>query len=178
MNKNLENPSRRRLFRGKIAKQPSSLRLPWIKSENNFTEHCNQCGDCLSACESKIIKLDESGFPKIDFSQDECTFCGKCQDVCHQPLFIDNNLVKEKNIPPWPATLIINNKCFAQNNIFCQSCQDVCDSSAITFSNKSSSIPEPTVNLSNCNQCGACISICPQQAISLNLHNEIEVTHV
>ena len=178
MTKQLENPSRRRLFRGKLTKQTPPLRLPWIKSERAFSELCNQCGDCVAACESNIIKTDDSGFPFIDFSQDECTFCGKCQEVCQQPLFIDKNTIKADNIKPWPATLEISNKCLAQNNILCQSCQDVCDTRAITFSYKTSSIPEPSVNLADCNQCGACISTCPQQAITLNLDNQFEVAHV
>lgn len=178
MTKSLENPSRRRLFRGKLQQQAPSLRLPWIKNESIFTELCNQCGDCITVCESKIIKADESGFPSIDFSQDECTFCGKCQEVCHQPLFIDKESITTNNIKPWQATLEISNKCLAQNNILCQSCQDVCDPRAITFSYKTSSIPEPSVNLTDCNQCGACISTCPQQAISLNIEHQIEVTHV
>jgi ferredoxin-type protein NapF len=176
MNNKLENPSRRRLFRGKLSQQPPALRLPWINSESDFVEKCNQCGDCIDACESKIIKLDDSGFPTIDFTLDECTFCGKCQEVCQQPLFINKDLIEQEKIQPWPATLEISNNCFAQNNILCQSCQDVCDSKAISFSYKSSSIPEPNVNLIDCNQCGACISICPQQAIKLNI-NQQEVIH-
>lgn len=177
MKRVLENASRRRLLRGKLAQKIPPHRLPWIKSENTFTTLCNQCGDCLATCENNIIKTDESGFPFVDFAQDECTFCGKCQEVCHQPLFIDKNLVKADKIYPWPATITINNKCLAQNNILCQSCQDVCDPRAITFSHKTSSIPEPTVNVTDCNQCGACISTCPQQAISLTLNNSFETSH-
>ncbi|MEW6992166.1 ferredoxin-type protein NapF [Colwelliaceae bacterium 6441] len=177
MTKTVENPSRRRLFRGRLAQQPPSLRLPWIKSESIFVEHCSQCNDCVSTCESKIIKSDDLGFPTIDFSKDECTFCGKCQDVCQQPLFIDKAVVKAENIQPWPATLEISNKCLAKNSILCQSCQDVCDTNAISFSYQSSSIPEPSVNLTDCNQCGACISTCPQQAITLNIHHQLEIAH-
>lgn len=177
MNKIVENPSRRRLFRGKLSQQPPALRLPWIKSESTFNALCNQCGECVSACETNIIKTDELGFPFVDFSHDECIFCGKCQEVCHQPLFIDKNVIEADNIQAWPATLTINNKCLAQNNVLCQSCQDVCDTRAITFSYKTSSIPVPSVNLTDCNQCGACISTCPQQAITLTLDNQHEVTH-
>ncbi|MDO6446370.1 ferredoxin-type protein NapF [Colwellia sp. 1_MG-2023] len=178
MTQPLENPSRRRLFKGKIAKQPSLPRLPWVKSESSFTELCNQCGDCISVCETNIIKKDELGLPFVDFNTDECTFCGKCQEVCQQPLFLDKNIIESNQVQPWPGTITINQTCLAQNNIMCQSCQDVCDTRAILFSYKSSSIPEPSINLTDCNQCGACISTCPQQAITLNLANNIEVAHV
>lgn len=176
MTNNLDNPSRRSLFRGKLTQPSPSLRLPWIISEQHFVSHCTQCGDCISACETNIIKKDDAGFPTIDFSENECTFCNKCQTSCEQPLFINKNDVAAENILPWPAQLTISAKCLASNNIYCQSCQDVCDTSAITFDFKSSSIPTPSVNLADCNQCGACISTCPQDAISIAL-TQIEVVN-
>lgn len=177
MTQPLENPSRRRLFRGKVTKQPSLPRLPWIINENTFTELCNQCDNCILVCESNLIKKDELGFPFVDFSTDECTFCGKCQEVCQKPLFLDKNTIESNQLQPWPGTITINQKCLAQNQIMCQSCQDVCEPRAISFSYKTSSIAEPTINLADCNQCGACISTCPQQAITLDLANNIEVVH-
>ncbi len=171
MKQQLDNPSRRRLFRGKLSQPVAKLRLPWIIGEQDFLEHCTQCGDCLNACETKILIKDENGFPQVDFSIDECTFCGKCQSNCQQPLFI----AKEQQIPPntpWPAQLTINNSCLAENNIFCQSCQDACAIDAISFDFKQRSIPAPQVALSACNQCGACISSCPQQAITLNVETQ------
>lgn len=177
MKQSVENLSRRRLLKGRTASQKPALRLPWIINEQTFLEQCNQCGDCVPVCESKIITQDEFGFPFIDFSNDECTFCRKCIDVCSKPLFVTKAAIEDQKIPPWPATLTINDKCFAQNHIYCQSCQDVCDSAAIEFNFTQSSIPQPSINLNNCNQCGACISTCPQQAISLKLNNVIEVSH-
>ena len=172
---NLDNPSRRRLFRGKIVQPAPSLRLPWIINEAHFIDNCTQCGDCITACETNIITKDESGFPKIDFSENECTFCNKCQDSCQQPLFIDKDNRVANNILPWPATLSINEKCLAKNQIYCQSCQDVCETKAITFS-FNSSIPTPSINLADCTQCGACISTCPQESILLNI-DKIEVVN-
>ena len=64
----IKNPSRRGLFRGKI-RQENVLRLPWVISEQAFTQHCTQCQDCLTACETDIIVRDKQGFPKIDFSR-------------------------------------------------------------------------------------------------------------
>jgi len=162
----LVNPSRRRLFRGKIQKK-NVLRLPWVISEQIFTEQCTQCQNCISACETQIIVKDERGFPKIDFSQGECTFCSKCEESCKQPLFIE----QKNDIKPWPAMVDINDKCLAKNNIYCQSCRDECEPNAIKFSymanGEVSSIPQPKISLNDCTQCGACISSCPQMAIKV-----------
>ncbi len=167
---NLANPARRRLFRGKINSSPV-LRLPWVISEQVFTEQCTQCENCIKACETQIIVKDERGFPKIDFSQGECTFCQKCQQSCEQPLFVEPN----ENKTPWPIALNISDKCLAKNNIYCQSCRDECEPNAIKFSylvnGKASVIPQPEIKLDDCTQCGACISSCPQTAITL-LFNE------
>ncbi|SES79297.1 ferredoxin-type protein NapF [Thalassotalea agarivorans] len=156
------NFSRRRLFKGKI-KADNALRLPWVISEQHFLEHCEQCGKCVDACETSIIKPDIDGFPKVDFSSNECTFCNACIDVCPQPLF-----KADKSDKPWQALVEINDKCLAKNDIFCLSCQDACEPRAITFDIASSSIPQPTLDTSLCTQCGACVSTCPQDAVSVN----------
>ncbi|WP_440876405.1 ferredoxin-type protein NapF [Thalassotalea sp. PLHSN55] len=166
----IKNPSRRNLFRGKI-KQEHALRLPWVVSEDVFTQHCNQCQDCLSVCETNIIVRDKQGFPKIDFNRGECTFCNACVEACEQPLFKE-----EKNSAPWPAHINISNKCLATNNIYCQSCQDVCETRAIRFKFVNSSIPQPELNLTDCTSCGACITTCPQDAI--NFIDEMETPYV
>jgi ferredoxin-type protein NapF len=160
----LANPSRRRLFKGKLQKE-KVLRLPWVISDQVFTDQCTQCGDCIAVCETQIIVKDTLGFPKVDFSRGECTFCQKCLNQCEEPLFL-----KEKtDINPWPATIDINDKCLAKNNIYCQSCRDECEPNAIKFSyivnGETSVIPQPSINLDDCTQCGACISSCPQSAI-------------
>lgn len=153
------------------------MRLPWVINEAVFTSGCTQCQDCISCCESNIIVKDEDGFPKIDFSQGECTFCDKCVEVCQQPLFsgtfsemqsIESNNSEQSNKKAWPATLEISSKCLAKNNIYCQSCRDECETNVIKFSYLDSSIPQPSLNDLDCNQCGACIKTCPQSAIAFN----------
>ena len=123
----IKNQSRRSLFRGKI-RHEQALRLPWVMSEEAFTQDCNQCQDCVSACETNIIVRDQQGFPKVDFSRGECTFCKACIDICEKPLFKE-----DRTAAPWPAQINISNKCLATNNIYCQSCQDVCEPRAIRF---------------------------------------------
>ncbi|MBU2924777.1 ferredoxin-type protein NapF [Colwellia sp. 4_MG-2023] len=171
-NKRVDNPARRRLLRGRIHTK-QVLRLPWVVNESVFTSGCTQCQDCINSCETKIITKDEEGFPTVDFSLGECSFCNKCIDACEQPLFsgdfIDNENTKDKiaqNNKPWPVNIDISDKCLAKNSIYCQSCREECETSAIKFHYLNSSIPEPSINDVDCTQCGACISKCPQDAIS------------
>ena len=155
------------------------MRLPWVINEAVFTSGCSQCQDCINSCESNIIVKDEGGFPKIDFSLGECTFCNKCIEVCKQPLFsstfpdiksIEANATEDKaltdNKKAWPVTLEISDKCLAKNNIYCQSCRDECETSVIKFSYLDSSTPQPSLNDLDCTQCGACIKTCPQDALA------------
>ncbi|MFD2167994.1 ferredoxin-type protein NapF [Thalassotalea euphylliae] len=167
------NPARRRLFKGRVNSLASTpkLRLPWVISEQVFVEQCTQCNACVDNCETKIIKKDDFGFPYVDFSQDECTFCNQCQSHCEQPLFIDKT--EQSNTLPWHASISISDKCLAENNIYCQSCRDVCDSRAIKFSYSNGPIPTPDITLSDCSQCGACVSTCPQNAIAIQIKEVI-----
>ena len=171
----LVNPKRRNLFGGKI-RQKKHLRLPWVSDNQTFIDQCNQCGDCLAACENKIIVKDEQGYPKIDFSLGECSFCQKCIKSCAQDFFVNvptSTTNDDKEKMAWPISFNINEQCLAKNQIYCQSCQDACQPQAIIFSHligeEIKAIPEPKLNITDCNQCGACISACPQQAITFNI---------
>ena len=168
----LENPARRRLFRGKLNQKPE-LRLPWIINEAVFTSGCDQFQDCIKACETQIIVRDDLGFPKIDFSKGECTFCQLCIQSCEKPLFKPQALIDARREEPWPAELGINNKCLAKNEIYCRSCQDVCETQAISFSYQETSIAKPEITLADCSQCGACVATCPQDSISFTFINEV-----
>jgi ferredoxin-type protein NapF len=156
--------ARRNLFRGKKISTPSAIRLPWVINEQHFIEACVQCGDCVTSCEENIIVKGDGGFPEIDFSKGECSFCQKCIDVCEQPLFVDK---RDKNSLPWQLDIKIKSNCLAMNQVVCQSCQDSCEPEAISFEYLQSKTPQPKIELDKCNGCGACISICPQSAIEL-----------
>ena len=158
-------------MRGSI--KPQQLpRLPWAIAEQEFLAGCNQCGKCIDVCESKIISRDKQGYPFVDFDHNECTFCMKCIDVCNEPLFQITNIDTAPQIKPWSGDFSINEKCLASNNIYCQSCRDVCDVNAITFQYKTSTIPEPILNINDCSQCGAFVTVCPQDAIAFHLKKD------
>lgn len=157
---NAIDQTRRRFLRGAV-KQPRLPRLPWSVPEEQFLNGCQQCNKCSEVCETQIIKRDKQGFPFVDFDHDECTFCHKCIDICPADIF-----VTDKSQKPWPGIFSINQQCLATQQIYCQSCRDACDSKAITFHYVNSAIPTPKLNTEQCNQCGACVSVCPQDAIS------------
>jgi len=157
--------ARRRFFTASVKQvDPTTLRLPWSKSEDNFTQNCTQCQKCLPVCETNIIKRDRQGFPYVDFSQDECTFCQKCVDVCEVDMFDDPSTTKA-----WHAEVLISDKCLAKNNIYCQSCRDVCDARVINFPLALNQTPQPEIIQQDCTACGACVSTCPQDAMTLSL---------
>jgi len=167
---------RRKFLSGNVH-QEQVLRLPWVISASDFEMQCTKCQACVAACETEIIVLDEQGYPKVEFSKGECTFCQKCIQSCPEPLFsIPKKPISPDRLhhypPPWLIELNISEQCLAKNNIYCQSCRDECEVNAIkfayVFSGKVNPIPRPAIYLTDCNQCGACISSCPQDAISID----------
>ncbi|MEH6453029.1 MAG: ferredoxin-type protein NapF, partial [Psychromonas sp.] len=105
----------------------------------------------------KIIIKGDGGFPNIDFSNGECTFCKKCVDACNEDIF------DLSSSAPWQKKAQINESCLANNNVYCRSCSESCEAQALTFQLGLSSTPQIDINL--CTGCGACVAPCPTQAI-------------
>ena len=155
--------TRRRLFTKKTNQTDSGLNhlLPWLKDAHLLTEQCTRCQHCLSACETNIIIKGDGGFPTVDFSIDECTFCYQCATSCPEDLF------RPKSEAPWHISATTNTHCLANNNVECRSCQDICEPLAIQFTLKSGQVAQPQFSSELCSGCGACVSICPTQAIQI-----------
>lgn len=148
---------RRFLTRRKI--DNDLVRLPWLKDAESFTHECTRCGDCSEACETQIIVKGDGGFPIIDFSKGECTFCYRCAEACPEQLF---TAVEQR---PWNAKAEIQQSCLAHQQVECRSCGDMCEPMAIQFKLSAGRVAMPTVNLEDCNGCGACVAVCPSTAI-------------
>ncbi|GIU50191.1 ferredoxin-type protein NapF [Shewanella algidipiscicola] len=155
---NTMDQSRRRLF-NRRAQQ--AIRPPWSRTDIEFTDICTRCNLCIEACETAIIFRGDGGFPEINFSQAECTFCTKCVSACKEPLFNDPQQ------EPWQLRAVIDNSCLALSGIWCQACKDACDARAITFTPAIGCAPQPAIMLDSCTGCGACVSPCPSQSISI-----------
>lgn len=152
--------SKRRFFK-RSSIDDSIVRLPWLARPTHFTDECSRCGKCLDACETKIITIQDGGFPCVDFSIDECTFCYHCAEICPELLFLP------KVADPWNAKVNINDECLAYKNVECRSCSETCEMMAITFKPELGKVAQPKLNKRDCNGCGACVSICPTSSISI-----------
>lgn len=146
-------------------------RPPWALSESLFTDKCTRCNECISACEEDIIIKADGGFPEIDFNRGECTFCEDCIEAC-EPAALLKQVDEHANQQAFYFNINIDDSCLAKQKIHCQSCKDVCDTAAITMpwpKNVSlGAIQTPEINIEDCTSCGACVSTCPSQSISIN----------
>ncbi|STD47622.1 ferredoxin-type protein [Edwardsiella tarda] len=79
--------SRRHLLRGHWRHAVAERRPPWALEESAFVAGCSRCHACITQCESGVLVVGQGGFPTLDFSRAECTFCRRCADACPQPLF-------------------------------------------------------------------------------------------
>jgi ferredoxin-type protein NapF len=99
-------------------------------------------------------------WPQVDFSRNECTFCGKCAEACPEPVF-------DRALPAFPHAVAIGEACFAARGVVCQSCGDACPESAIRFRPRLGGPALPSLDADRCTGCGACIGPCPASAIAV-----------
>ncbi len=185
--------TRMQFLRGDLKGDKTPFRPPWAIPEQYFVDFCTRCDQCIEACFDELIIKGRGGYPQMDFNRGGCDFCEDCLNVCDAgalkklPLSGDlpannNNSNKrealsesadeassESFLPPWhiKASIDLNN-CFSMNATICRSCGESCDDEAIKFNLKLGGIAEPVLNTETCTGCGACLSVCPVQAVKLN----------
>ncbi len=163
--------SRMQFLRGDFSGKEAPLRPPWAIAESLFTEICTGCGDCISHCPTHIIQLARANFPVINFSFGECLFCEQCVDACQS-----HALLKNTQDAVWNVKASINDKaCLTYQGVTCRSCFDPCEARAIQMPPQLGGISTPVLNPNICTGCGACFSVCPVQAISMNERQEAKV---
>jgi ferredoxin-type protein NapF len=158
--------NRAQLLRGDFSGRSRPIRPPWSPSEDDFVEHCTRCGDCISVCPQHILDKGRGGFPRVDFSRGECLFCGECVQAC-KPGVLAGWSPQGDGPAPWSVLARFENQCLALKGVECRSCADQCDTAAIRFRLVAGGVAQPMLELTHCNGCGACYSVCPVQAIEL-----------
>lgn len=103
------------------------------------------------------------GYPAFDPLRGECTFCGDCANACATKA-LDRQAIR----PPWDWVADVNDEsCLARHGVVCASCQDGCGERAIRFQPALGTVPVPIIDTMRCTGCGACVGLCPTQAIAL-----------
>lgn len=159
MSQSAFNPSRRQLFRGDTGSKHLPTRPPWSVTETDFTDQCSRCGDCISQCPEQILIKGSGGFPEVDFKRGECTFCQECVSSCKAPVF------RDPQESPWSIKAVISDRCIAHKQVVCRSCVEQCDPEAISLKLKIGGVGTPEIKPEQCTGCGACVAVCPTQAI-------------
>ena len=156
--------SRGDLFRRAFGNSAPVLRPPWALPEEDFQDTCTTCDDCVSACPTDILTKARAGYPVVDFSFGECTFCGDCVTSCRPKA-----LTRSGNQKPWTLFAVIGTTCLSIQGVTCRVCGEHCDAGAISFKLKPGGLATPLVNTPICTGCGACVSPCPVQAVSMDM---------
>jgi len=157
--------SRRKFLQGRTALGPG-IRPPGVSSSS--LNACTGCGSCVEACPTGIISLVHS-FPTLDFTVGECTFCEECRKACPEPVFSADS---PRSLPHVAA---ISESCFAKSGIACQSCRDACPNNAIRFSPRIGGPFVPELDEDACSGCGACIHVCPADAIGVSKRGKADI---
>ncbi len=157
------DPGRRRVLFGRRRAERPPLRPPWARVRD-FTDLCTRCGACQEACAETIIVAGDGGFPTVDFRRGECTFCGACADVCPQPLF-------DRSRRAWTTAPRIGRGCLTHSGVICQTCRDICQEGVFSFVLMPRAAPQPVVDPASCTGCGACVSACPGEAVTIDAKN-------
>lgn len=160
----MDNPSRRRFLTGTKTVAPIAIRPPWT-DQDRIAQNCTRCGDCITACPEKVLVVDGAGFPTFDpnNSREGCTFCKACASVCTFDVF---DLTQAQ---PWTTKVAIDvSTCLPTAGVHCESCRDACLADAIRLRPRIGGPAIPAFDLDACTGCGACVPVCPVDALTVS----------
>jgi len=161
--------SRRQLLRGGMAGRKPEFRPPWALSEGAFVERCTRCDACIPACPEGVLTRGSGGFPRMDFSAAGCTFCMACLAACKPgALHVDEPTVENA----WSLKAEVGGDCLSARGVVCRACGDSCEVRAIRFRLQTGGRAIIDLDRTLCSGCGACLCVCPTQAIVLGALQE------
>jgi ferredoxin-type protein NapF len=164
-----EGPTTRRSFLfGASAKTVDRICPPGTSPAS--LQACTGCGLCVERCPSGIIGLMD-GWPALEFTSGECTFCGECGLACPEPVFAPEPVQR------FSHTATVTDACLARRDVACQSCGESCPANAIRFSPRLGGPFLPDLDEERCTGCGACLQVCPVGAIAMK-SQEVELCDV
>jgi formate hydrogenlyase subunit 6/NADH:ubiquinone oxidoreductase subunit I len=154
------------------------FRPPGAAEEPLLKTLCIRCNSCVRTCPSKMIYPDTSfndpaGWltPVLRFDTgfclDNCNRCGQhCPTGAIAPLSLE-----EKNNAPIALASVDQGACLLAMETECVACIAMCKRLALDglFSEESYSMAI-RVDAAKCNGCGACLNVCPAEAITLIRH--------
>jgi len=152
---------RRGFLRGRLRVRHAPRRPPWALPEADFLARCTRCNNCAIICPTRIVVMRD-GYPEVDFSAGECTFCAECVRVC-----IPGALWREGGAPPWSIKAKIGAGCVATRGVECRICGEQCAVQAIRFPPRAGGPSVPEVDSDTCTGCGACVAPCPVRVIAV-----------
>lgn len=150
--------SRRSLLFGKQGQQ--RVYPPGISA--NDLAACTGCGACATDCPTAIIEF-VADKPVLNFQNGACTFCGACEAACPEPVFS-----QREDHERFDHIVSFGKECLAFHRVDCQACRDSCPTAAIRFRPVRGGPFYPELNKDACTGCGACISICPVDAVKVS----------
>ena len=149
--------------------QPSPpLRPPGSLNEGNFTGVCVRCGNCAQVCPAHVIRPDLAGglagllTPRLNFAEDFCRAdCNRCHQVCPSGAIARLSLVEKRRAVIGLAHVDLDT-CLMALGRECNACIQHCPYEVITIAGGADGFSsQPQVDLSRCNGCGACETVCP-----------------
>lgn len=159
--------ARRQFFKAKSGPRPDAIRPPWARTERDFLNLCRRGAECVETCPTGILAIAEGGYPVVQFTDGECTFCGRCVEACPSGALSRGN----GDAAPWALMPRIAQACVAFKKVECRICAEACDTGAIRFQLQAGGVALPLVDPVQCSGCGACVAPCPTDAITLEMNS-------